>query len=172
MSTLYRCKVRKRNGEVSDGCGFEFTPTVDGPVRFTDASCPHCKHGFLRAKPEDKPTPWPLASVEVCPGVHVSADGSARGPGLEAALATAADVAVLDRFRATSLDKNRAITTTLRSYNEHDEPAAHGGYFTCIRLERDGVIIYCWSSTDEPGVSESQARRAAADAIRNGRVPS
>lgn len=46
----FRCKVRKPDGSIVDGCGFEFTPTIDGPLRFTDAACPHCKHGFLREK--------------------------------------------------------------------------------------------------------------------------
>ncbi len=48
--TVYRCKVRKPNGEIVDGCGFEFQPTIDGPCRFDDVKCDHCGLGFLRAK--------------------------------------------------------------------------------------------------------------------------
>ncbi len=150
--SAYRCKVVKRDGHVVDGCGFEFTPTLDGPVTFVDAACPLCKVGFLRTT--TRPTPWPggrssgpisnqgapyITTVEVCPGVHVSPDGSARGPGLETALATAADVAVLN---------------------------AHGPWSM-----HDGMChLYNSVQTFDAG-TPTAAMRAAADAIRNGRVP-
>lgn len=52
MSTVYRCKVRKPDDTIVDGCGFEFTPTIEGPLRFDGLKCTHCGMGFMRAKSE------------------------------------------------------------------------------------------------------------------------
>ena len=48
MSTTYRCKVRKPDGAIVDGCGYEFTPR--DPEHFTrdGMGCPECKAGSLR----------------------------------------------------------------------------------------------------------------------------
>lgn len=168
-ATVYRCKAVKPNGERVDGCGWQGGEPARALVVDRCPSCgsPHLAivepHAHLRAVARH----GFAIDLQIAPGITIRADGSADGPGLEAALQTAADVEALDTFRATP---GTSLSIAYRAHNASGERAASGGYFTCIRLERTGVVINAWADTDEPLVSERQARRAAADAIRNGRI--
>lgn len=122
-----------------------------------------------------------MSQIEVCSGVFAGrmidvANACvvpfnapiAYGPGLEAALATAVDVATLDAWRR-AVD-GRIYQLDLCAFGGKDERAAKGGAFARMRLVHDGGSTWFYSETDEPLVAEREARRAAADAIRNGKV--
>lgn len=166
---VYRCKVVKPNGERTDGCGWQGSKPRRALLvdRCPECGSPHLAHVEPHAAARAIARHGFAVDLQIAPGIWIRADGSADGPGLEAALMTARDVETLDTFRATP---GSSLSMAYRDHNESGERAALGGYFTCIRLERAGVIVYAWADTDEPLVSERQARRAAADAIRNGRI--
>lgn len=155
--TLYRCKAIKPNGERVDGCGWQGELPARGMVvdRCPMCNSPHLSHVLVATvRAADIPNP----TVELLPGVYISADGSARGPGLEAALACAADVATLDVW-AASLTR----TGVSHGWQSH---ALGQDTAECYGKSRGRII---WSRT---AATPSEARRAAADAIRNGRIPS
>lgn len=52
MSTSYRCKVRKPNGEIVDGCGHVFTPKQPEHYSRDGMQCGSCKVGFMRQTQE------------------------------------------------------------------------------------------------------------------------
>ena len=108
---------------------------------------------------------------EVAPGVFVARASDRRqfassitavayGPGLDAALQCAADVATLDAWRKRGPEAKERRNWSI------------GG--DACRLYAESIYVHTqvrpWAMRYE-GADENAARRAAADAIRNGRVP-
>ncbi len=125
-------------------------------------------------------------SVEVAPGVHVDADGKAFGPKLEEALACYADCLTLDAWAARDPGQRRwrmqpepagFVGCTLHDNRLDADGTDRTGYSARQIRELNSSWHNCWTRTfgnpdrqsaHNPG---HEARRAAADAIRNGRVP-
>lgn len=77
------------------------------------------------------------------------------------------DVAVLDAYER----QGYRVSLHRREHNADGERAAHGGFYTCVTLDNlTETPKSFWSTTDEPGESEDEARHAAAEAIENGEV--
>ncbi len=110
--------------------------------------------------------------MEVAPGVHVDAEGKAFGPKLEEALACYADTLTLDAW-ANAGDRVNGFRSVRTLPGSPEYPLDPAG---CrIILLHYNAPLQSWRA--RPGhifhaMTLGEARRAAADAIRNGRVPS
>lgn len=111
MSVVYRCKVRKPNGEITDGCGHEFAPTIEGPLRFDDIACPVCPAGFLREK-SGPLTPWP--AKQILPGDSFTLSRQVHGGPLVAEVLAFANKGV-DAHLGTEVGLNVDRLTVLRA---------------------------------------------------------
>lgn len=181
-ATVYRCKARKPNGEIVDGCGWQGEPAV---TQGSALMCPTCGSTTLRLAVAIPLATAPYhATVELLPGVFVSADGSARGPGLEAALMAAQDLATLDAWAAQDPGQRAwlmvpapagAYECVLSDRRREPDGNDRTGYSVPQARATDDSIEGSWQkrfcdpNADDIPVS---ARRAAADAIRNGRLSS
>lgn len=94
-----------------------------------------------------------MTSIEVCPGVFIDASGAARGPGLEAALALAADVMTLNAW-------------ALKQAGREWAPLSWSGpHATCCLTDRVAGLPKAFEAN-----TLEAAIRAAADAVRKGKV--
>lgn len=121
-----------------------------------------------------------MTAVEVAPGVFVTQDGSARGPGLARALQLAADATTLNTWAARNPGMRRwywqphpaGAVELLLLNNQLTTEGRDRAQLTQAACKREGWHN-CWRrafadihAPDQHGVS----LQLAADAIRNGRV--
>lgn len=192
--TVYRCKAVKPNGERVDGCGWQGGEPARALVVDRCPSCgsPHLAivepHAAVRAIAQR----GFAIDLQIAPGIWIRADGSADGPGLEAALAMAADVATLDAWAwELSEDDRRCQGHEPEHWQEQGVTAYCDG--SCMRGRKRHRPQHWWveaamTASGQPGFAvgtedgdafpiavegeANAARRAAADAIRNGRTSS
>lgn len=126
-----------------------------------------------------------MTAIEVCPGVFVSQDGSARGPGLEAALALAADFATLNAWAARDpgcrvwfmRPHPAGACECVLSDNRHEPDGTDRSTFSWARYRAmtrwehsiEGSWLAAFGSHTARDNNQAALRKAT-DAIRNGRI--
>ena len=120
-------------------------------------------------------------AVELLPGVFVQADGSARGPGLDAALQLAADVLTLNGWACADPGMRRwywqaypaGAVELIMLDNQRTSEGVDRARLNPTEAKREG-----WHNCKRHVFASIHAvrqplatARLAADAIRNGRIP-